>query len=311
VHEAHDKRSRAAPHASAFIPGSSTIPLTVGPEVSGGYDRTMAADRDSTFRAADGRLHRSHYRERAAPELPGVVEAFWSLEAAGEPRRILPDGCIDFIFDLDRGSARAIGTMSTSRVIASPAGARCFGVRFAPGVAATLLEVRADELSDGDAALDEVSRAGQFRLRERIAEASSHQLRAQLIADFVRTGRARSRPLDRRVQRAIAQLRQRAGALPIASLAQQVGVSERQLERLFQERLGVRPKLFARVLRMQRALQLLEASPTGQAQLALGAGFADEPHLVRDFRALTGRTPAQLLRERRVGFVQLAAAEPR
>jgi AraC-like DNA-binding protein len=271
----------------------------------------MPVDGDTARAAADGRETGSRYRERSAPELGGFVDAFWSLDAAGEPRRILPDGCIDFIFDLDRGSARVIGTMSASRVVAAPVGSRHFGVRFAPGTASALLRVGADELTDRDAPLDEISRASEFGLGERIAEAGSHQLRTRMIGEFVRTARARLRPLDRRVQRAAALLRQSRGDLPIAALASAVGLSERQLERLFRARLGTRPKFFAKVLRVQYALQLLEAGPARQAQLALSAGFADEPHLIRDFRALTGRSPAQLLRERRVGFIQLGASDPK
>jgi AraC-like DNA-binding protein len=47
---------------------------------------------------------------------------------------------------------------------------------------------------------------------------------------------------------------------------------------------------------------------SSQASLAHRCGYADEPHLVREFRSLTGLTPAALLAERRVGFVQVADA---
>jgi transcriptional regulator GlxA family with amidase domain len=92
------------------------------------------------------------------------------------------------------------------------------------------------------------------------------------------------------------------GRRAIRAVADELGISERHLERLFLERVGTRPKLFARVLRVQRAIALLESRREPAATLV--AGFADEPHLVREFRALTGLTPRKLLRERHVGFVQ-------
>jgi AraC-like DNA-binding protein len=255
---------------------------------------------------------RSAYAEFSVPALNGWVQAFWSSRAAGEARRILPDGCIDFIFNLDLGTARVVGTMTTSQLVVTPSGTHYFGVRFAPGAAASLIDTRADALCDDSGTLDEVGHAAAHRLCERVCEAPDDRARAQIIAAYLRDASSRRRPLDRRLHRATALLRQHHGALAIGELARQVGVSDRHLERLFMERVGTRPKLFARVLRMQRALALLEARPIAVATpalaRALAAGFADEPHVVRDFRALTGLTPQALLRERHVGSVQPDAA---
>jgi transcriptional regulator GlxA family with amidase domain len=127
-----------------------------------------------------------------------------------------------------------------------------------------------------------------------------------IAAQYLRSSEARLRPFDPRVRRAAEQLRSTAGRKPIAELANEVSLSERQLERLFREHVGTRPKLFARVARMQAALQTLSMSPARAAcaAAASAAGFSDQPHWVREFRALTGLTPRELLNERRVGFVQ-------
>ena len=250
---------------------------------------------------------RTHYAEFSVPALAAWVQAFWSMHAAGETRRILPDGCIDFIFNLDGGSARVVGTMTTSRLVTVPRGARYFGVRFAPGAAAALIDARADELCDLDGTLAEVGAAPHHALAERICEAPDERARANIIAAYLRDASSRRRPIDLRLRKATTLLQQHHGALAIGELARQVGVSDRHLERLFLERVGARPKLFARVLRMQHALSLLEARTPSEARAiahALYAGFADEPHLVRDFRALTRVTPQALLRERRVGSIQ-------
>jgi AraC-like DNA-binding protein len=255
---------------------------------------------------------RSTYAEFSVPALEPWVQAFWSSRAAGEARRILPDGCIDFIFNLDAGTARVVGTMTTSQLVVVPSGTRYFGVRFAPGAAATLIDTRADALCDASGTLHEVGHAAMHQLSERISEARDDRARAGIIAAYVRDASSRRRPLDRRLQRATTLLQQHHGALAIGELARHIGVSDRHLERLFMERVGARPKLFARVLRMQRALSLLEARPllasSPALARALAAGFADEPHVVRDFRALTGLTPRALLRERHVGSVQPEAA---
>jgi AraC-like DNA-binding protein len=244
------------------------------------------------------------YSELMLPRLASSVEAFWSLEGSGGARRILPDGCMDFIFNLDTGFGVVVGTMNSSQVVTVPAGARRFGVRFAPGAGAAFLDAHASELTDGQASLSEVTKAAAFCLAERVAQAPDDAQRARIVTGFLEDRGSRLRPGDARVHRATDALRRSQGQVPIPELAASVGMSERQLERLFRERVGTRPKLLARVIRMQRALACLESTATYRAARAVEAGFSDESHLVREFRLLTGVTPRQLFHERHVGIVQ-------
>jgi AraC-like DNA-binding protein len=248
-------------------------------------------------------LPRHRYAEFALPALP-QVEAFWAMRAHAAPHRVLPDGCIDFLFDLERAQATVVGTMTTSHVISLAADARFFGVRFAPGAALPFIHARAFELTDAQAPMNEVTSAHGFRLMERVVEAASHLERARIVAAFLNTARARIQPEDLRVRRAVRMLRERSGCVNIATLAQQLTLSPRQLERRFQQQVGASPKFIARTLRMQAALRLLERAPNYRGAYALAAGFADEPHLAREFRALTGLSPRQLVRERGVAIVQ-------
>jgi hypothetical protein len=67
------------------------------------------------------------------PALSAVVDAFWVHEGRGSSIRILPDGCMDFWFDLDSAEARVIGAMTEAALVHVPARARRFGVRFGCG----------------------------------------------------------------------------------------------------------------------------------------------------------------------------------
>jgi transcriptional regulator GlxA family with amidase domain len=89
---------------------------------------------------------------------------------------------------------------------------------------------------------------------------------------------------------------QSGGHIPIAQLAAEVGWTRRHLLTRFREQIGLAPKTVARVIRFQRALQLLQRpvsrpSVGGVAQLT---GYSDQAHLTREFRALTGVTPVEL-----------------
>jgi AraC-like DNA-binding protein len=80
----------------------------------------------------------------------------------------------------------------------------------------------------------------------------------------------------------------------VAAVAASVGLGERQLHRRCLEAFGYGPKTLARVLRMQRALRLA-CRGIPFAQVAAVAGYADQPHLAREVRALAGLPLGELI----------------
>ncbi len=99
------------------------------------------------------------------------------------------------------------------------------------------------------------------------------------------------------VARALARLVATDGSLRIAALAAELGCSRRHLSASFHSELGLAPKAYARILRFRRATALLDRG-VGLARLAVESGYADQPHLNREFRALGGRTPVTFLQDR-------------
>lgn len=86
----------------------------------------------------------------------------------------------------------------------------------------------------------------------------------------------------------------------VRDIAAELGWSQRRLVRAFRDHVGLPPKATARVLRFERALNLLrQGSPLAEA--AVTAGYADQAHLTREVRRLAGSPPARLLRD---DFVQ-------
>lgn len=72
-------------------------------------------------------------------------------------------------------------------------------------------------------------------------------------------------------------------------------LSSRQNRRRFLDAVGLTPKRFDRIQRLQAAMARLKE--TGLADAALAAGYFDQAHFTRDFRDFTGQTPAQFIRE--------------
>lgn len=170
-----------------------------------------------------------------------------------------------------------------------PPGTEFTGLRFAPGTAPGILGVAAHELRDQRVPLEDLWPSARVRrLTEYVAESPAVAAALEQIA----VERLRhAEPPDPRIAGIVDHIR--AGA-PVAATAEVVGMGERQLHRRCLAAFGYGPKTLARILRMNRALDLAR-SGTPLAAVAAAAGYADQAHLTRDVKALTGEPPGALI----------------
>jgi AraC-like DNA-binding protein len=225
------------------------------------------------------------YRERPAG-IPGVVLWERSVAPASARSRILPDGCLDLIWD---GRELVVaGPDPAARWHEAAAGTSYTALRFHQGTGPAALGVPASKLAGQAPRLADVWTATAAReLNERVAADPAGAL-ATWVAGAM-TG-DRVDPIARPVH-AMA----RRGA-SVAQMAGRLGLSERQLLRRCLPMFGYGPRRLGRILRLNRALT---AARAGQplAEVAAGTGYADQAHLTREVRALAGATPTELLAE--------------
>jgi AraC-like DNA-binding protein len=81
----------------------------------------------------------------------------------------------------------------------------------------------------------------------------------------------------------------------VADLAEHAGLTERSLQRLVEQRVGLSPKWLIQRRRLHDAVEGLKAGDTSLADMAAGLGYADQAHFTHDFRAVTGMTPGEYL----------------
>jgi AraC-like DNA-binding protein len=254
---------------------------------------------------------RPRYHEYpASPDLAQQIRCFWRITADAAPltpNRICPDGCADIILTGD-GIVRAIGTMRTAAVVALSGRVDVLGVRFQPGEALAFFDVPLAELTDTTAGVDELGWHAARNLGDQVADTPTITGKIALIETTLRARRA---GLDRRAAprwlRAAVQLLEGEDSGPgLQRVRDEVGASERTHERQFRERVGLSPKMFQRVARFRRALKRMQRrSGAPYAAVAADTGYADQAHLVREFKSLAGITPAAYAREwDAVGFVQ-------
>ena len=145
--------------------------------------------------------------------------------------------------------------------------------------------------------LDDV--LGEPLLVERLYDADSWQRRFELL-DAVLTRRlGAARPASPGVDWAWRRLVETHGSVPIGVLAGELGWSRKRIVARFRDEVGLAPKAAARLLRFQRARALAESAERPDwGWIALEAGYYDQPHLINDFRAVTGRTPGTFFQDR-------------
>jgi methylphosphotriester-DNA--protein-cysteine methyltransferase len=109
-----------------------------------------------------------------------------------------------------------------------------------------------------------------------------------------RAARWNEAPADRLARSALELLARTEGERSVEQIARRIGVSARHLRRAFRESVGVAPKEFARMLRLQRALRATGCD--SWTERALHAGYYDQSHLIAEFQDLIGMTPSAFTR---------------
>jgi AraC-like DNA-binding protein len=249
-----------------------------------------------------------------AAALRPYVACYWAgrPDAAGPPRehRVLPDGCIDIILELgaaaadEPGPPSVVGTMTRALVV--PPGRRVafLGVRFRPGGAHAFLRTPADALTDQSVALGDLwGSASAAAIAERVAAAPGgiagtvRSLEGVLLERLAAGGVA---PPPPDVAAAVGAIVRVGGAASVASLSDTLGVTRQHLARQFARYVGIAPKTLCRVVRAQQVVaRAARAERVGWSALAYELGYADQSHLVSDFKELAGVTPDAWWRERR------------
>jgi len=248
------------------------------------------------------------YIEWPAPAaLRGAVACLWAQVADDKDRAglVLPDGCTDLIWTQGQGVSVAgpdTGPVPTTMA----AGTVIVGARFRPSAGGPALGIPLRELRDQRVDLADLRPADARRLSATLDPATA----ADRILDVTGALVAGARP-DLAVARAARLLHDPQARAE--EVADDVGLSPRQLRRRCQDAIGYGPKTLQRVLRFRRFVARIDAlsrDPAGRsragldlagldlADLAVQAGYADQAHLTRECGSLAGLTPAALARQR-------------
>lgn len=233
------------------------------------------------------------------------VQAIWSRDA--EPRgpyreHVLPSGAMHLAIRLDAplhlfrdagdahgttlGAAMLAGARSGFHVKRADGGASV-GAVLRPGAAQALFGIAADAIGNCHVALEDLWHPLDVeRLRDRLACAATADERLSVLQAALLARARPVRAMHPAVAHAMAALR---GGAAVREAVLDSGLSHRHLLLRFRDATGLSPKAYARIRRFRRALMLMRGRTL--VELAIDAGYSDQAHLAREFRALSGVTP--------------------
>ncbi len=171
------------------------------------------------------------------------------------------------------------------------------GVYFRPGRAAAFLRVAMSDLKDRTVAIDDVWGTNGVRLAEELSDLDEARRISRLESYLLAVLSAAPRPMGSIDMPAItAYILRNRGRVTIEAMARDAGVSRQHFSRQFREHLGISPKLYCRLARFHSGLARAGSRETVDwAETALELGYADQSHMIAEFRQFCALTPQALI----------------
>ncbi len=236
--------------------------------------------------------------------LQNTIYCYWELKTL-QPLssdfiyRVVADGCIDVLFELDKPENNFVTGLSTSYIEFPLAPSfHYLGIRFLPTGFPQLFNIRASELTNRFEELRALTPTlADFIATEFDESMSLGEASLKLDAFFLKLQERNSPEVDGRFFQAFETILASYGNVSIEK-GLDTGISPRQLRRLFEFYVGDSAKTFSKIVRFQ---QLLLAKPSAtrlrKEKLFYDVGYYDQAHFIKEFKTLFGTTPSRAFDE--------------
>lgn len=244
---------------------------------------------------------------------PYVLDMQGYVEEGGVPvvRKELPSGVVPLILifgpgfslhDYDAPGARSLarsfiaGLTDRPALVGSQGRALCMQVDFTPLGARRFLGTELGALAGQVVDLGAIIGAASDDLEERLHDARGWPERFAILEGVLMDRLSRHAGGHPLVKAAWGEIERRRGDIRIDELSARLDCSRKHLAGLFRREIGLSPKILARVLRFETAVDAMKQGRfRSLADLAFACGYADQAHFNRDFSQFAGEPPTQLL----------------
>lgn len=252
------------------------------------------------------------------PPLSQFVENIFYYEGYNPEHtkdKLLPDGAIELLIDLTDEPKKLykdeqsdeyttfkkswISGERTSYIVIQAQHLSMMVVRFRPGGAYPFCNFPVSELNNSVVELDGVWGNDVHALRDQVLATPSISAKFKIVEEFLLRKASGQLNNDISVQYALHQLISVPHLWAIKDLAGKIGISQKHLISLFDRKVGLQPKMFARISKFQKVIQLIEKQQkVAWASVALECGYYDQAHFIKEFQTFSGINPSSYLTDR-------------
>lgn len=255
------------------------------------------------------------------PPLAEYIESFWFYQDqvnVSTLERVLPNGRVGLVINLQKDLFRVYdrhnhhnfqtfsgclitGTRSEFSVIDTEQQAVTIGVAFKPGGAYPFLKLPLNQVHNYDLNLTDLWGLSGSELHEQILEAATIEAKFAVLEKILLAQLAQFNGGHPAVTYALKHFQKVPHQQTIAAVTAQIGLSQKRFSQIFNEQVGLTPKMYCRIQRFQAVLGLLENGQNIKwIEVALSCGYFDQAHFIHDFKAFSGVNPEFYLNQRGV-----------
>lgn len=241
-----------------------------------------------------------YHEQKPDSRLQGLIFCYWELKTSRPLHtafhyQVVADGCMDIFFEADNPSGNFLMGFTTSST-EFPVGMdfHYLGIRFLPGVFPQLFRIDAFELTDRFEHLDNVVPViSRYISRSFYGPPSLSETKSAFDDYFLSFIGKKELIPDHRINRALDVILENRGNLTLKNDLD-IGISKRQLRRLFHTYIGGSVKMFSKIVRFQNALKT--SLETRKTFPLTDTGYYDQAHFIKEFKTFYGSTPGRVFR---------------
>lgn len=213
---------------------------------------------------------------------------------------VVPDGCIDIMFEKDHSGikARVAGTVLEKTVIANENDKEYFGVRFLAGELPAIVNASMKDFVQHEINLEDVIRDKDFLKRMEEAYDKGQWMEGFLKLYKEAFDKQYSSPEKGNTKQLVEYMKNQIiaanGDVTVNELADKTGYTQRYLNKVFNQNMGINPKTFGMIMKFQKAIQKINQEDDSMlTSIGADAGYYDQSHFIKDFKRYAALTPKE------------------
>jgi AraC-like DNA-binding protein len=245
-------------------------------------------------------------------DVAAFVKCYWTLdtpkEIKPEKQRIVPDGCVEMIFEYGDSYRQyrsdgsffiqpkcfVFGQITEPLEIEATGETGIFAVRFHPEGFIPFATIPIIEMENRPVPLAELFGKDGIRLEKEVLSVQTTVERIEIIERFLLERLISTKSIDNIAKASVAIIFELNGQLSVDQLSDQLKINRRQLERKFSSVIGLSPKQLSKIIRLQTTLKMIANNQfTSLTAIAYEGNYYDQAHFIKDFKEFTGMSPKQ------------------